>query len=439
MPDQAEPPANGSRETGQRTPRGVSPIVPGRAGRPSYSLDALRELVERQFSEETAGRVDILLALDSDDKRRALLEEIADYVLAVEAITLTPADRRRLIERAYANLFAFGPLDDLLRDPAVTEITVNGPHDIHVRHGMAALSAANAAFDDIAHLEVILQRVLASTGSALDEPFLEAGVALHGRRARLSVIGPPVRSDYSLHIRLHPVQPLTLDDLRDRFAALDDTAITLLRAILRAGHGLLIVGDTGLGKTTLAGALLRALVADSAPHITAAIVERAAELHLPANATHHVPAPNQTFADALVTALDTRPGWLFADEVCSDDAAALWDALTRRTAPCYVWVFRGTHQPDRLKSALSMVIRQYSPAIPQTDINAALMHHLPFVVTLRRVAESARLAAIAEWTPDSADPAALTLRALLQAHGDGWATTGARPAHTLDLPDTFWT
>lgn len=439
MPDQSDPPANGSRNTGSEMPRGVSPIVPGRAGRPSFSLDALRELVERQFSEETAGRIDILLALDSDDKRRALLGEIADYVLAVEAITLTPADRRRLIERAYANLFAFGPLDDLLRDPAVTEITVNGPHDIHARRGMGTLSAAHAAFDDVAHLEAILQRGLASAGIALDGPFLETGAILNGRRARLSVIGPPVRTDYSLHIRLHPVQPLTLDDLRDRFAALDDTAITLLRAIMRAGHGLLIVGDTGLGKTTLAGALLHALAADAAPHIIAATVERAAELHLPAHAARYVPAPDQTFAGALVAALDTRPAWLFADEVRSDDAAALWDALTRRAAPRYVWVFRGTHQPNRLKSALNMIIRQHSPAIPQTGINAALMRHLPFVVTLRRAGESARLAAIAEWTPDRADPAALTLRALLKARSEGWALTGARPAHTLDLPDAFWT
>lgn len=439
MPDQADPPTNGSRKTGARAPRGVSPIVPGRAGRPSFSLDALRELVERQFSEETAGRVDILLALDSDDKRRGLLDEIADYVLAVEAITLTPADRRRLIERAYANLFAFGPLDDLLRDPAVTEITVNGPHDIHARRGMGALSAANAAFDDIAHLETILQRVLASAGIVLDGPFLETGLVLNGRRARLSVIGPPVRTDYSLHIRLHPVQPLTLDDLRDHFAALNDTAITLLGAILRAGHGLLIVGDTGLGKTTLAGALLSTLASDAAPRITAAVVERAAELHPPTNAAHHIPAPDQTFADALVTALDTGPVWLFADEVRSDDAAALWDALTRRDAPHYVWVFRGAHQPDRLKSALSMVIRQHSPAIPQADINAALVRHLPFVVTLRRVAESARLAAISEWTLESGDSAALTLRALLESRGDDWALTGARPTHALDLPDTFWT
>lgn len=368
-----------------------------------------------------------------------LLGEIADYVLATQAVMLTPADRRRLLDRAHANLFACGPLDDLLRDPAVTEITVNGPHNIHVRRGMGSLSAANVAFDDILHLETILHRVLASAGIVLDAPFLEAGVTLNGRRARLSVIGPPVRTDYSLEIRLHPVQPLTLDDLRDRFAALDDTAITLLRAIQGAGHGLLIVGDTGLGKTTLAGALLHALVGESAPHATVAAVERAAELHLPAHATRYIPAPDRTFAGALIAALDTHPAWLVADEVRSDDAAALWAALTRRAAPRYMWVFRGTHQPDRLKSALNMVIRQHLPAIPQADINAALVRHLPFVVTLRRSGDAARLAAVAEWTPASGDPNALTLRTLLEAREQDWTLTGARPAHTLDLPDTFWT
>ncbi len=85
-----------------------------------------------------------------------------------------------------------------------------------------------------------------------------------------------------------------------------------------------------------------------------------------------------------------------------------------------------------------MVLRQHNPALPQADINAALVKHLPFVVALRRAGDSPRLATIAEWARDSHDPAALSLRPLLTDHDDGWTLSCERPSHALDLPDSFW-
>src|SRR5690606_40202863 len=65
-------------------PPPLSPLIPGRSGRPTYSLEALRERVERQFHAETDGRDDILRELDTPAEQRVLLGDIADYLLAVE-------------------------------------------------------------------------------------------------------------------------------------------------------------------------------------------------------------------------------------------------------------------------------------------------------------------------------------------------------------------
>ena len=275
----------------QQPPADVSPIVPGRSGRPSFSIEALRERVERQFQEETAHRTDILLDLDTPSKRRDLLVDVLDYVLGVEAVTISERDRRTLIDKAYRNLFSFGPLDDYLRDDAVTEITINGPYDIHVRRGMDRLVPVDAAFDDRVHLESILERVLAVGSAAFgSSPFLETGVILAGRPARIGLIAPPIIPDYSLEIRLHPKTALTLADLDTRFRRYRPAAADLLKTILAAGHGLLIVGDVGLGKTTLAGALAHTLPADAAIYA----VERAAEMHLPDHVTRRVPVLTET-------------------------------------------------------------------------------------------------------------------------------------------------
>jgi Flp pilus assembly CpaF family ATPase len=231
-----EDPNNGHREEKQ-PPADISPIVPGRPGRPSFSLEALRERIERQFQEETAHRADILLDLDTEDKRREMLGEVVDYVLAVEAVTLAERDRRRLIDTAYRNLFSFGPLDNYLRDDAITEVTINGPYDIHVRHGMDKLVPVEAAFDDREHLQSILERVVATAGVTLASPFLEIGVTLEGRSARIGLIAPPLSPEYSLEIRLHPRAPISLDDLHARFHAVPPQGTVLLKAILAAGHG----------------------------------------------------------------------------------------------------------------------------------------------------------------------------------------------------------
>ncbi len=61
--------------------------------------------------------------------------------------------------------------------------------------------------------------------------------------------------------------------------------------------------------------------------------------------------------------------------------------MRREEAPHYLWVFRGDPQPDRLRSAINMLIRRVQPAIPQADINRALLHHLPFVAALRAASQ----------------------------------------------------
>jgi len=398
----------------------LSPIIPGRSGRPRYSLEALRERIEQEFQDETASRADILLDLDTEDKRRDMLREVIDYLLAVESITLSGTEKAALLDKTYRNLFSFGPLDSYLADDNITEITVNGPADIHARYGLGKMQSIPVEFDDRAHLHGILERVLATAGRVMSEadPFVETGVVLLGRPARVTVLCPPVSPDYSLTIRLHPRQPHPLE------ALVPPQAAALLQAILRGGYGLLIVGDVSMGKTTLAAALAATLPPDAA--ITA--VERSAEMHLPAEVQRRSDQPGADFVTQIQAALDDQPDWLLIDEIRGDESAAVWNALTRPDAPHYLWVFRGTSQPDRLRSALSMVIRKQFQTVDQRDIHRALARHLPFVVAYKPHQ-------IAEWVLDeSADT--LTLSPLLSEHESGWRAN--RSMRELDLPDDFW-
>jgi len=414
----------------------LSPLVPGRSGRPSFSLEALRERVERQFHEETAGRADILAELDTEASQRTALREVAEYVFAVEAVSPTAADRQIILDRVHSNLFGFGPLEDLLRDETVTEISISGPAEVRFRRRGEPPRSAPHRFDDGAHLAVTLARLLAGSGAALTEsaPFLETGITLRGRRARLSAIGPPLSPALTATLRLHPPRPLAFADL-EACGALPPAGIALLRAIAAAGHGLLIAGDAGTGKTTLAGALLPEL----AGRIAAA--ERAGELPLPPEAARFCPAqpapdqPAADFAESVRAALGAAPDWLLIDEIGADEAPALWAALTAEPAPRCLWTLRAPAQPDRLRSALTMLLRRAQPAIGAAHLHRAISTRLPFVAALSRVGESVRLAFLAEWQAQNNE---LALRPLLAAEGEGWALTGDGSAHPLDLPPGFW-
>ncbi|MBN2303863.1 MAG: Flp pilus assembly complex ATPase component TadA [Anaerolineae bacterium] len=427
---------NGHREDAP-PPTGISPIMPGRTGRPSYSLEALRERIEAQFHEETSDRADILRDLDTEAKRRAMLTEVADYVLTVQAVTLTPGDKANLIDRAYRSLFTFGPLDDLLADDTVTEIAVNGPFDVHVRRGIGPLEKSPAAFADRPQLANTVARVLRTTPNDIS-PFIETDVTLKGRTARISLIAPPISADYTLTIRLHPRERVTLAGMSERWRAVPPQAADLLTAILRAGHGLLIVGDVGQGKTTLAGALAHTLPAGT----TGIAVERAAELDLPPGFTRRTPAagtPGESFADTIRAALNDAPEWLIVDEIRGDESAAVWDALTRDRAPRCLWVFRGSSQPNRLRSALTMLIRKTQQAIPQDTLYGALARHLPFVAAFKRYEGVPRLSLIAESVlTGEGENTSLAFRPLIEVQDGGWLVTTNRPTRPLDLPAEFW-
>lgn len=411
-------------------------IISGLPGYANFSLAALQERIEAQFQEEIAGRDDILLADQDEAARRELVREAGEYVLAVEGVPLLPEQRTALFDAAYRNLFTFGPLDDLLRDEMITEMTIDGYASIHVRRQMGEPEAVQSYFADEQHLTRIVERILTSGGAQLleSEPFVEVGLTMLGRPARLTLIGQPLSPVLHLDIRLHPAAPTTLDGLRQA-GALSAVDETLLTALASSGHGLLIVGDVAAGKTTMLEALLPVLPDPEG----ACLVERSREVRAPAAMVVRpaVPAtelaPGQTFAEQIAAALEDGAAMLIADELRGDEATAIWAALAQDSGPRCIAVLRASTDPARLRSAFDILIRKGQPALPYEAINRALLERLPFVVMTRIGPEGLRLIGIGEWAGEAAET--IRLRQLVR---EG-VLTGEHPRHDLPgLPDDFW-
>ena len=150
-------------------------------------------------------------------------------------------------------IFGFGPLQDLLRAPTITEIMVVSSDQIYVeRAGVIEHSGRRFISDEVT--ESIIERIVAQVGRRIDksQPLVDARLP---DGSRVNAIIPPLAvHGPSLTIRKFPAQRLTMDDLIE-MGAVSKAAATFLRAAVIDRRNILVSGGTGSGKTTMLNVL----------------------------------------------------------------------------------------------------------------------------------------------------------------------------------------
>ncbi len=150
-------------------------------------------------------------------------------------------------------IFGFGPLQDLLRAPTVTEIMVVGRDQIYVeRDGMIERSGRRFISDKVT--ESIIERIVAQVGRRIDKspPVVDARLP---DGSRVNAIIPPLAiKGPCLTVRKFPIQRLSMDDLIE-MGSITKAAATFLRACVIDHRNVLVSGGTGTGKTTFLNVL----------------------------------------------------------------------------------------------------------------------------------------------------------------------------------------
>ena len=154
-----------------------------------------------------------------------------------------------LVEAVCAELTGLGPLEPLLRDPATTDVLVNGFAEVWVDRG-EGLELTGVRFADEAAVARLARRLAAAAGRRLDDavPWVDArlpdGTRLH------AVLAPTAAPGCCLSLRLPRRRGFELDEL------VPPATAEVLRALVAARVGFLVTGGTGSGKTTVLSALL---------------------------------------------------------------------------------------------------------------------------------------------------------------------------------------
>ncbi len=414
-------------------------FVPAQLGHRQYSIGALVEQVESAFIEEFGQDSAIIREADTPSKRLKLIVETANYVFAVESVQLSASEKAGIIERAYSQLFGYGPLDPFFLDDRVTTISLEGADKASVRYGHSELTSLGPIFPNADHFQRIVKRLLMDAGAELrpDQPYMEVGLMAGDRPICVNLVAPPVTHQLTLDIRVHPKALPGWDELVNT-GFMSQQSANLLRALVNSPHGLLVIGEPESGKTTLLNLLLHTL-----PNAEQTVtIERAGEMRLP-EMMKRLKAlwplgdhPGITFGEQITHALGQNPACIVLDEVRSDEPQTIAPLLTAPNAPRQIWSFRSNIFAKRLQSALGMLARRADIGSGETLVKA-LYERLPFVIAVNRVGDQLRLWSISEWqfkhSPDYP-----TYTPLMQTENGQLKLTGERPAHLLDLPETFW-
>ena len=285
----------------------------------------LRSRVHQRLVEDLAGNTD---SAPGDVVRQRIAELVAEAV-AEQNLTMTRQDRQRVVDTLIHDVLGLGPLEDLLADPEITEIMVNGPNQIYIEeHGK--LIASPVTFESTDQLMQVIDRIVSSIGRRVDEssPMVDARLK---DGSRVNVIIPPLAlRGPTVTIRKFAKEALTIDDLV-RYGSITADMVGFLRACVRSRLNVVVSGGTGSGKTTTLN-VLSSFIPEDERIVT---IEDAAELQLrqdhvvtletrPANVEGR---GRVTIRDLVINALRMRPDRIVIGECRGGEALDMLQAM----------------------------------------------------------------------------------------------------------------
>ncbi len=230
---------------------------------------------KKQVYESLLDLMDLsLIATIPEKEARSQIRTMSAKLLDEGSAPLSRVQRQQVIRCIEDDVMGLGPLEPLLADKSISDILVNGAHQVYVER-RGKLEATDVRFNDDRHLMGVIDRIVSAVGRRIDEssPMVDARLA---DGSRVNAIIPPLALDGPiLSIRRFAVELLTVNDLIE-LGSMTAGAAQLLEAVVKGRMNILVSGGTGAGKTTLLN-LLSGFIPEDERIVT---IEDSAELQL---------------------------------------------------------------------------------------------------------------------------------------------------------------
>ncbi|MCR4904391.1 MAG: CpaF family protein [Butyrivibrio sp.] len=169
-------------------------------------------------------------------------------------------EKKRLRSEVFDSIRRLDILQDLVDDPRVTEIMINGPDNIFIEKS-GRLFKYDMSFDNKEKLEDVIQQIVAKCNRVVNEssPIVDARLE-NGSRVNV-VLAPIALNGPILTIRRFPEKPFTMEKLIE-LGSISPYLSKFLSVLVQAGYNVFISGGTGSGKTTFLNAISNSIPKD---------------------------------------------------------------------------------------------------------------------------------------------------------------------------------
>jgi len=192
-------------------------------------------------------------ASSSPAEHASQVQEALNKVYEHTGVKLPESIRVELFHDILDELIGFGPIQNLIDDPDISEVMVNRPDQVYIER-KGKLLETHVKFENDDHIRRVIERIIMPLGRRVDtdSPMVDARLP---DGSRVNAVIPPVAIDSPLlTIRKFSKARLTVDQLIE-FDTLTPMMSDFLRACVMGRLNIIISGGTGSGKTTLLNVL----------------------------------------------------------------------------------------------------------------------------------------------------------------------------------------
>lgn len=265
-----------------------------------------------------------------NERLRNIIDITLKAYMKENSLQLLLNERKQISEDIYNSIRGLGVLQELIDDPQITEIMVNGPDIIFIEK-KGRLLEYERCFEDEEDLMRIVKSIVENVNREINpsEPIADARLD-NGSRVS-AVVKPIALNGPILTIRKFPESPMTINQLIKYKSITQETA-ELLEALVKARYNIFVCGGTGSGKTTFLNALSNFIPKDE----RIITIEDSAELQIKnvknlvrlETKNANVEGKGQiSIRDLIKTSLRMRPDRIIVGEVRGPEALDMLQAM----------------------------------------------------------------------------------------------------------------
>ena len=326
----------------------------------------------------------------SEQTRKRVAAIVDDILQKQPNLQFSREQRTRFSSELLDEILGLGPLEVLMRDPAVTEIMVNAFDKIFIEQ-KGKLTLTKYKFRNNEQVVQVIKRIVAPLGRRIDEsvPLVDARLK-DGSRVN-AIIAPLAVSGPTLTIRRFSSKPFGPEDYY-RFGTISRECMGFIEKCVRIRKNIIVCGGTGTGKTTFLNAI-SGYISHNERIIT---VEDTAELRLqqPHWVSLESRPPNVegkgaiTIQDLVKNCLRMRPDRIVVGECRGGEALDMLQAMNTGHEGSLTTIHANT--PRDGLSRLEAMCMQTGADLPIFAIREMISSAVNMIVQLSRFSDGSR-------------------------------------------------